>query len=52
MENNLTQNAEQIQKIVDEIKKSMSLEELDEVERQYNEMYNKLKEEQESNKEQ
>jgi hypothetical protein len=46
MENNLVQTAEQIQKIVDEIKKNMNLEELDELERQYNEMYNKLKAEQ------
>ena len=35
-----------IQKIVEEIKKSMNLEELDELERQYNEMYQRLKAEQ------
>jgi ribonuclease HIII len=32
-----------IQKIVEEIKKSMNLEELDDLERQYNEMYQRLK---------
>jgi ribonuclease HIII len=35
-----------IQKIVEEIKKSMNLEELDELERQYNEMYQRLKSQQ------
>ena len=40
-------NEEQIQKIVEEIKKNMNLEELDELERQYNEMYKRLKAENE-----
>jgi len=39
-----------IQKIVEEIKKSMNLEELDELERQYNEMYKELKEKEEQKK--
>jgi len=39
-------NEEQIKQIVEEIKKNMNLEELDELERQYNEMYKRLKAEQ------
>ena len=39
-----------IQKIVEEIKKSMNLEELDELERKYNEMYKELKEKEEQKK--
>lgn len=39
-------NKEQLEKIVEQIKASMSVEELDELERQYNEMYFKLKTEQ------
>jgi hypothetical protein len=39
-----------IQKIVEEIKKSMNLEELDELERQYNQMYKELKEKEEQKK--
>ena len=43
-------NEEQIQKIVEEIKKNMNLEELDELERQYNKMYKELKEKEEQKK--
>jgi ribonuclease HIII len=39
-----------IQKIVEEIKKSMNLEELDELEREYNRMYKELKEKEEVKK--
>lgn len=41
-------NEEELKKIAEEFKKQLSLEELDELERQYNEMYKKLKEEHES----
>lgn len=40
-------NEEQIKEIVEAIKKSMNLEELDELERQYNEMYKEMKEREE-----
>ena len=43
-------NEEQIQKIVEEIKQNMNLEELDELERQYNKMYKELKEKEEQKK--
>lgn len=39
-------NKEEVIKIVEQFKAGLSLEELDELERQYNEMYQKLKEEQ------
>jgi hypothetical protein len=42
----MIKNEEQIKEIVEAIKKSMNLEELDELERQYNEMYQRLKAEQ------
>lgn len=41
-------NEEQLKKIAEEFKKTLSIEELDELERQYNEMYKKLKEQNES----
>jgi len=41
-------NKEQLQKIVEQIKAGMGIEELDELERQYNEMYQRLKEENQS----
>ena len=37
-----------LEKIVEQIKSTMSLEELDELERKYNEMYQRLKEENET----
>lgn len=40
-------NREQLEKIVEQIKAGLSIEELDELERKYNEMYQKLKEEEE-----
>jgi len=40
-----------LEKIVEQIKASMGIEELDELERQYNEMYQRLKSEQSSSKE-
>ena len=40
-------NEEELKKIAEEFKKTLTLEELDELERQYNEMYKKLKEEHE-----
>jgi hypothetical protein len=42
----MIKNEEQIKLIVEEIKKNMNLEELDELERQYNAMYQRLKAEQ------
>jgi hypothetical protein len=36
-------NSEQLKEIADKFKSSLSLEELDELERQYNEMYQRLK---------
>lgn len=39
-------NKEEVIKIVEQFKAGLSLEELDELERQYNEMYKKLREEQ------
>jgi ribonuclease HIII len=42
----MIKDEEAIKKIVEEIKKSMNLEELDELERQYNEMYQRLKSQQ------
>ena len=41
-------NEEELKKIAEEFKKTLSLEELDELERKYNEMYKKLKEQNES----
>ena len=39
---------EELEKIAEQFKQTLSLEELDELERQYNEMYKKLKEQHES----
>lgn len=36
-------NEEDLQKIIEQIKGSLSIEELDQLEREYNEMYQKLK---------
>jgi len=44
-------NNEELQKVVEQLKASMSIEELDELERQYNEMLKKIKESEESNDE-
>jgi hypothetical protein len=41
-------NEEQLKKIAEEFKKTLSIEELDELEREYNALYKKLKEEHES----
>ena len=41
-------NEEQLKEIAEKFKASLSLEELDELERQYNEMYQRLKGEQSS----
>jgi len=41
-------NEEQLKEIAEKFKASLSLEELDELERQYNEMYQKLKSQQSS----
>ena len=41
-------NEEELKKIAEEFKKTLSIEELDYLERQYNEMYKKLKEQNES----
>jgi ribonuclease HIII len=46
----MIKDEESIQKIVEEIKKSMNLEELDELERKYNQMYKELKEKEEQKK--
>jgi hypothetical protein len=40
-------NEEQLKKIAEEFKASLSLEELDELERQYNKLYKELKEQHE-----
>jgi hypothetical protein len=41
-------NSEQLKEIAEQFKASLSLEELDQLERQYNEMYQRLKAEQSS----
>jgi hypothetical protein len=41
-------NSEQLKEIAEKFKASLSIEELDELERQYNQMYQKLKSEQSS----
>jgi ribonuclease HIII len=46
----MIKNEEQIKEIVEAIKKSMNLEELDDLEREYNRMYKELKEKEEQKK--
>jgi ribonuclease HIII len=46
----MIKNEEQIKEIVEAIKKSMNLEELDDLEREYNRMYKEMKEKEEQKK--
>jgi ribonuclease HIII len=46
----MIKDEQNIKEIVEEIKKSMNLEELDELERKYNQMYKELKEKEEQRK--